>query len=106
VTAHVGEDVEKEEHSSIDGGIANCYNQSGNPSGGSSRKLEIDLPEDPIFITPEHISKRCPQGHVFHSVHSSLVCDSLKMETTQVFHNRRMETKNVVHLHNGILLSY
>ena len=36
VTTYVGEDVEKEEHSSIDGGIANCYNQSGNPSGGSS----------------------------------------------------------------------
>jgi hypothetical protein len=35
VTAHVGEDVEKEEYSSI-AGIANWYNQSGNQSGGSS----------------------------------------------------------------------
>jgi hypothetical protein len=26
VTAHIGEDVEKEEHSSIAGGIANWYN--------------------------------------------------------------------------------
>jgi hypothetical protein len=32
---HVGEDVEKEEHSSIAGGIANWYNHSGNQSGGS-----------------------------------------------------------------------
>jgi hypothetical protein len=32
VTAHVGKDVEKEEHSSIAGGIANWYNF-----------LEIDL---------------------------------------------------------------
>jgi hypothetical protein len=36
VTANAGEDVEKEEHSSIAGGIANVYNHSGNPSGGFS----------------------------------------------------------------------
>jgi hypothetical protein len=31
-----GEDVEKEKHSSIVGGIACLYNHSGNQSGGSS----------------------------------------------------------------------
>jgi hypothetical protein len=31
-----GKDVEKEEHSSIAGGIASSYNHSGNHSGGSS----------------------------------------------------------------------
>ena len=36
VTADAGEDVEKEEHSSIVGGIASLYNNSGNQSGGSS----------------------------------------------------------------------
>jgi hypothetical protein len=36
VTSHVGKDVEKEEHSSIAGGIANWYNHSRNQSGGSS----------------------------------------------------------------------
>jgi hypothetical protein len=36
VTADVGEDVEKEEHSSIDGGIASWYYHVGNQSGGSS----------------------------------------------------------------------
>jgi hypothetical protein len=36
VTADAGEDVEKEEHSSIAGGIASWYNHSGNQSGGSS----------------------------------------------------------------------
>jgi hypothetical protein len=36
VTADVGEDVEKEERSSIVGGIASLYNPSGNQSGGSS----------------------------------------------------------------------
>jgi len=37
VTADAVEDVEKEEHSSIVGGIANWYNHSGNQSGGSSK---------------------------------------------------------------------
>jgi hypothetical protein len=32
--------VEKEEHSSIAGGIANWYNLSGNQSGGSSENLK------------------------------------------------------------------
>ena len=36
VTADAGVDVEKEEHSSIVGGIASLYNHSGNQSGGSS----------------------------------------------------------------------
>jgi hypothetical protein len=36
MTTHVGEDVEKEEHSFIAGGIANWYNSSRNQSGSSS----------------------------------------------------------------------
>jgi hypothetical protein len=36
VTTDAGEDVEKEEHSSIGGGIASLYNHSGNQSGSSS----------------------------------------------------------------------
>jgi hypothetical protein len=36
VTADAGEDVEKEGHSSITGGIASWYSYSGNQSGGSS----------------------------------------------------------------------
>jgi hypothetical protein len=39
VTADAGEDVEKEEHSSIVVGIAGLYNHSGNQSGGSSENL-------------------------------------------------------------------
>jgi hypothetical protein len=39
VTTHIGEDVEKEEHSFIAGGIANWYKHSGNQSGVSSEKL-------------------------------------------------------------------
>jgi hypothetical protein len=64
---------------------------------------------DSVFInsgvfTPGHIPKRCPtmqQEHVFHYVYSSLICDSQKLETTQMSHNRRMDTENAVHLHNG-----
>ena len=40
-----------------------------------------------------------PQGHMFPYVHSGLICDSQKLETTQMSHNRRMDTENVVHLH-------
>jgi hypothetical protein len=36
VTADAGKDMEKEEHSSIVGGIANLFNHSGNQSGVSS----------------------------------------------------------------------
>ena len=38
VTADAGKDVEKEEHSSIAGGIASWYNHSGNQISGSSGK--------------------------------------------------------------------
>ena len=47
MTADAGEDVEKEEQSSIVGGIARWDNHSGNQSGCSSEKLNIVLPEDP-----------------------------------------------------------
>jgi hypothetical protein len=58
VTADAGVDVEKEEHSSIVGGIASLYNHSGNQSG-FLRKLDIVIPEDPAIpllgIYPEDI---------------------------------------------------
>jgi hypothetical protein len=40
VTAHAGEDVEKEEHSSIAGGITSQCNHPGDQSGGSSENLK------------------------------------------------------------------
>jgi hypothetical protein len=49
VTADAGEDVEKEQQSSISGGIASWYNHSGNKFGGSSEKLDIVLPEGPAI---------------------------------------------------------
>jgi hypothetical protein len=43
---------------------------------------------------------------MFHYVHSSLIYESQKLERTQMSLNRGMNTENVVHLHNGVLLSY
>ena len=58
MTADAGEDVEKEEHSSIAGGIASLYNHSGNQSGSSSENWTV-LQEDPgislLCICPEDI---------------------------------------------------
>jgi hypothetical protein len=74
------------------------------------RKLETGLPEDPaISLLGGHIVKRCstmPQGHMFYCVHSGLICDYQKLETTQMSHSGRMDPENVVHLQNGILLCY
>ena len=39
-------------------------------------------------------------------VHSSLIYNSQKLERTQMSLNRGMDTENMVHLHNGVLLSY
>ena len=46
MTADAGEDVEKEEHSSIVGGIASLYNHSGSHSGDFSIPLLGIYPED------------------------------------------------------------
>ena len=43
---------------------------------------------------------------MFHYVYSKLIYHSQKLELTQMSLNRGMNTVNVVHLHNGLLLSY
>ncbi|EAA19788.1 similar to L1 retrotransposon, TF subfamily L1MD-TF18 [Plasmodium yoelii yoelii] len=48
--------------------------------------------------SPGHISRRSPN--------CSLIYNSQKLERTQMPLNRGMDTENVVHLHNGVLLSY
>jgi hypothetical protein len=58
VTTDAGEDVGKEEHSSIVGGIETFYYHSGNQSDGSSEKLDIVLPEDPTIPLLGIISRR------------------------------------------------
>jgi hypothetical protein len=39
-------------------------------------------------------------------VHSSHIYNSQKLKRTQMSLNRGMDTENLVHLHNGVLLSY
>ena len=36
-------------------------------------------------------------------VHSNLMCNSQKLERTQMSFNRGMDIENVIHLHNGVL---
>ena len=43
---------------------------------------------------------------MLHYVHSSLIYNSQKLEISQMSLNGGIDTENVVHLHNGILLSY
>jgi hypothetical protein len=88
LTTHVGEDVEKEKHSSNVGGIVNH-------SGGSSENWKS------IYLKTQqyhsgNIPKRhpiMPQGHMFYCVHSGLICDSQKLETSQISWGRRMDTE-------------
>jgi hypothetical protein len=44
-----------------------------------------------------------PQEQEVYYVHSSITCDSQKLETTKMSHDRRLDTENTVHLHNEIL---
>jgi hypothetical protein len=43
---------------------------------------------------------------MLHYAHHSLIYNSQKLERTQMSFNRGMDTENVVHLHNGVLVSY
>ena len=88
---HGSKDLKKLEHSFIVGGIANLYNDSGNQSGSGSSSTSR-----PSYTAPGHILKRCstiPQGH---DVHSSLIRNIQKLETTQMSLNQRMDKENVV----------
>ena len=43
---------------------------------------------------------------MLHYAHTSLIYNSQKLESTQMSLNIGVDTENVVHLHNGVLLSY
>jgi hypothetical protein len=43
---------------------------------------------------------------MFRYVNHSFIYNSQKLETAQMSLNRGMDTENVVHLHNAVLLSY
>jgi hypothetical protein len=98
----MGEDMEKEEHCSISGEIASWYNHSGNQSGGSSENW-TQLYHSWAYTQKilQHVTRT--HAPLFHSRH---IHNSQKLERTQLSLNRGMNTENVVHLHNGVLLSY
>ena len=41
-----------------------------------------------------------------HDVHCSSIYNTQNVERTQISFSRKMDTKIVVHLHNGVLLNY
>jgi hypothetical protein len=62
----------------------------------------------PSYTTLGNIPKRChtmPQGQLYHYFLSGLICGSQKLETTEMSHDKRVDTENLVHLHIGIVLS-
>jgi hypothetical protein len=71
--------------------------------------LDIILPEDaaiPLLgIYPEDVpagnKNTCSTMFI-----AAFFYNSQKLKRTQMSLNRRMETENVVHLHNGVLFSY
>jgi hypothetical protein len=100
VTADSSENVEKEEHSSIVGGIASVQ-----PLWKSVwqflRKLETVLPEEPAIpllgIYPED-APTYNKDSCFTMFIAALLYNSQKLERTQMSLNRGMDTENVVHI--------
>jgi hypothetical protein len=79
--------------------VADTFSSSGTFSSssiGGPVFHPIDDCKHPLLYLP---------GHMFHYVHSSLIYNNQKLERTQMSLNKRMDTENVVHLHNGVLLS-
>jgi hypothetical protein len=58
VTADAGEEVEKEEHASIVGGIASLYNHFGNQPGSSSENWTLYYQRILQYLSWAYIQKR------------------------------------------------
>ena len=108
VPADAGEDVEKEQHSSTAGGIASLNNHSGNQYGGSLENWTQYYQRIPQYLSWAYTQKipQLVEGHMLHYVHSSLIYNSQKLDRTQMSLKRGMDTEIILHLHNGVLLSY
>ena len=107
MTDNAGKYVEEGECSSIAGVSANLYNTYQNQYGGS---LEIwELVYHKIQIYHSLAYDRCmfhpTTGHLLNYVCCSLIHNGQKLETIYIPFNRRMDKENLVHLHNGVLLS-
>jgi hypothetical protein len=109
VTADAGKDVEKEEHSFIVGGIASLHNHSGNQSGGSSENWTYYYWRIPQYLSlgiyPEDVptSKKDTCSTMFIA---ALFIIARSWKEPRCPSTEEWIQKNVVHLHNGVLLSY
>ena len=73
-----------------------------------SQRIENQFTSRQSNTTLGYIPTGCipiPQRHLFNYVHSNNICNSQNLETTLMPLNWRRVNENVVHLHNGILLS-
>ena len=73
-------------------------------TGIATLEINLEVPQKienrstirPRNTTLGNIPKRwptMPQGHMFYYVHSSLICDSQKLQPIQMSHDRRMDTE-------------
>ena len=73
-----------------------------------SQNIQNQSTSNPSNTTLGHIPKRCrtiSQGCLLNYVHSSIIHNSKKLETTKMPLNQRLDKEDVVHLYNGVLLS-
>lgn len=61
------------------------------------------------YSTPSYFLKKngsiCPCNYLWRKVYSSIICDSRRLEITQMSTNRLINKQVVVHAHNDMLLS-
>jgi hypothetical protein len=71
--------------------------------------MDIVLPEDPsipvLIIYPKD-APTCNKDTCFTAFIANLFITIQKLERNRMSLNRRMDTENVVHLYNGVLLIY
>jgi hypothetical protein len=108
MTVHAGEDLEKEEHCSIVGGIANWYNLSWNAIWLFLKKLEIVLLEDSTIPLLGIYPKDGSPYHkdTYSTMFIALICSRQKLETTQIHLTKEWVQKNEIHLYIETLFSY
>jgi hypothetical protein len=81
MTAHVGEDVEEGERSSIPGRTANLHNHAENQSDGSSENWKQFYLKTQLHCSWAYIQKvpTISWGHLLHCIYSSFIHNSQKV---------------------------
>jgi hypothetical protein len=83
VETHAGENMEKEEHSSIAGGSANLYNHGGNQYGDSSESWESICLKTQLYHSWAHTQMmfHVPTGHL---LNHAPCCSSHNIQNLQI----------------------